>query len=92
MNVKRREAILASASTLPFALALADKGWRKALKDDPHLRAGLKCTMASSPASRSLRRMGSPTRRPSACSAPPPDPARYNLAREPGKIRESKRK
>jgi alanine dehydrogenase len=41
MNVKRREAILASASTLPFALALADKGWRKALKDDPHLRAGL---------------------------------------------------
>jgi alanine dehydrogenase len=40
-NVKRREAILASASTLPFALALADKGWRKALKDDPHLRAGL---------------------------------------------------
>src|SRR3984885_9055217 len=26
---------------LPFALALADKGWVKALKDDPHLRAGL---------------------------------------------------
>jgi len=41
MNVKRREAILASASTLPFALALANMGWRKALKDDPHLRAGL---------------------------------------------------
>jgi alanine dehydrogenase len=41
MNVKRRGPILASASPLPFALALADKGWRKALKDDPHLRAGL---------------------------------------------------
>jgi hypothetical protein len=41
MNVKRREAILASASTLPFALALAGKGWRKALKDAPHLRAEL---------------------------------------------------
>ena len=26
---------------LPFTLALADKGWRKALTDDPHLRAGL---------------------------------------------------
>ena len=27
--------------TLPFTLALADKGWRKALRDDAHLRAGL---------------------------------------------------
>ncbi|WP_417582746.1 alanine dehydrogenase [Pelagibacterium sp.] len=27
--------------TLPFALALANKGWRKALADDPHLRNGL---------------------------------------------------
>ncbi len=27
--------------TLPFTLALADKGWRKALADDTHLRAGL---------------------------------------------------
>ncbi|MDJ1157767.1 alanine dehydrogenase [Chelatococcus sp. SYSU_G07232] len=27
--------------TLPFAIALADKGWRQALADDPHLRAGL---------------------------------------------------
>jgi alanine dehydrogenase len=27
--------------TLPFTLALADKGWRQALLDDPHLRAGL---------------------------------------------------
>ena len=28
-------------ATLPFALALADKGWKKALGDDPHLRNGL---------------------------------------------------
>ena len=28
-------------ATLPFVLALADKGYRKALADDPHLRAGL---------------------------------------------------
>lgn len=28
-------------ATLPFLLALADKGWRRAVTDDPHLRAGL---------------------------------------------------
>ena len=28
-------------ATLPFVLALADKGWRQAVHDDPHLRAGL---------------------------------------------------
>ena len=27
--------------TLPFTIALADKGWRKALLEDPHLRNGL---------------------------------------------------
>jgi alanine dehydrogenase len=27
--------------TLPFALAIANKGWQKALADDPHLRNGL---------------------------------------------------
>ena len=27
--------------TLPFTLMLADKGWRQALRDDPHLRNGL---------------------------------------------------
>jgi alanine dehydrogenase len=28
-------------ATLPFVLALAGKGWKAALKDDPHLRNGL---------------------------------------------------
>jgi alanine dehydrogenase len=28
-------------ATLPYVLALADKGWRQACLDDPHLRAGL---------------------------------------------------
>ncbi|SOC16354.1 alanine dehydrogenase [Rhodobacter maris] len=28
-------------ATLPFVLALADKGWRQACRDDAHLRAGL---------------------------------------------------
>ena len=27
--------------TLPFTIALADKGWKQALRDDPHLAAGL---------------------------------------------------
>ena len=27
--------------TLPFVAALADKGWRQAMRDDPHLRDGL---------------------------------------------------
>ncbi|MGY6410195.1 MAG: alanine dehydrogenase [Alkalilacustris sp.] len=30
-----------SNATLPFVLALADKGWRQACEDDPHLLAGL---------------------------------------------------
>src|SRR5207247_4969602 len=28
-------------ATLPFVLALADQGWKRALADDPHLRQGL---------------------------------------------------
>ena len=28
-------------ATLPFLLALADKGWRQAVLEDVHLRAGL---------------------------------------------------
>ncbi len=30
-----------SNATLPFVLALADRGWRQACEDDPHLLAGL---------------------------------------------------
>ena len=39
--VARTSTFALNHATLPFALALADKGWREALKDDPHLRAGL---------------------------------------------------
>ena len=39
--VARTSTFALNHATLPFALALADKGWVKALKDDPHLRAGL---------------------------------------------------
>src|SRR6202011_3508915 len=39
--VARTSTFALNNATLPYALALADKGWRQALKDDLHLRAGL---------------------------------------------------
>ena len=39
--VPRTSARALNNATLPFVLAIADKGWRKALIDDPHLRNGL---------------------------------------------------
>src|SRR5579864_5227970 len=39
--VARTSTFALNNATLPFVLALADKGWRRALEEDPHLRAGL---------------------------------------------------
>jgi alanine dehydrogenase len=39
--VPRTSTYALNNATLPFVLALAEKGWRKALADDPHLRNGL---------------------------------------------------
>ena len=39
--VARTSAFALNNATLPFVMALADKGWKKALGDDPHLRRGL---------------------------------------------------
>ncbi|MFB9221502.1 alanine dehydrogenase [Paracoccus cavernae] len=39
--VARTSARALGNATLPFLLALADKGWRQAIADDAHLRAGL---------------------------------------------------
>lgn len=39
--VARTSALALNNATLPFTLALADKGWRQALRDDLHLRNGL---------------------------------------------------
>lgn len=39
--VARTSTFALNNATLPFVLALADKGWRQAMSDDPHLRAGL---------------------------------------------------
>ena len=40
-GVARTSTFALNNATLPFVLALADKGYRKALADDVHLRAGL---------------------------------------------------
>jgi alanine dehydrogenase len=39
--VPRTSAIALNNATLPYVLALADNGYRKALGDDPHFKAGL---------------------------------------------------
>jgi alanine dehydrogenase len=39
--VARTSTFALNNATLPFTLALADKGWRRALSEDAHLRAGL---------------------------------------------------
>jgi alanine dehydrogenase len=39
--VARTSTFALTNATLPFVLALAGKGWRQALADDPHLAAGL---------------------------------------------------
>ena len=40
-GVPRTSTFALNNATLPFVLALAGKGWKKALTDDAHLRAGL---------------------------------------------------
>ena len=39
--VARTSAVALNNATLPFVLAIAERGWRRALSDDPHLRNGL---------------------------------------------------
>lgn len=39
--VARTSTMALGNATMPFMLALADKGWKQACKDDPHLKAGL---------------------------------------------------
>ena len=39
--VPRTSAHALNNSTLPYVVALADKGWKRALQEDPHLRNGL---------------------------------------------------
>ena len=40
-GVPRTSTFALNNATLPYGLTLADKGWQRALADDPHLRDGL---------------------------------------------------
>ena len=40
-GVPRTSTFALNNATLPFVLALADRGWKRALQEDPHLLAGL---------------------------------------------------
>ena len=40
-GVPRTSTFALNNATLPYAVALANKGWKRALTDDPYLRAGL---------------------------------------------------
>ena len=39
--VPRTSTYALNNATLPFVLALAGKGWKRALAEDPHLKSGL---------------------------------------------------
>lgn len=45
--VARTSTFALNNATLPFVLTLADKGWRQAMLDDPHLLAGLNICQGS---------------------------------------------
>jgi len=54
-SVPRTSTFALNNATLPFVLAIAEKGWREALRADPHLRAGLEISggkIVSAPAAR----------------------------------------
>jgi alanine dehydrogenase len=63
--VARTSTFALNNATLPFAVALADKGYRKALSDDPHLANGLNIIhgrVACEPVARSLEMPHTPLR------------------------------
>jgi alanine dehydrogenase len=39
--VARTSTVALNNATLPYILAIAERGWRRALAEDPHLRQGL---------------------------------------------------
>jgi alanine dehydrogenase len=45
--VARTSTFALNNATLPFTLALADKGWQRATREDPHLRDGLNICLGS---------------------------------------------
>ena len=56
-------------ATLPFVIALAGKGWRQALRDDPYLRAGLNVHAGAITHAQVAAALGLLCREPSTCLA-----------------------
>jgi alanine dehydrogenase len=46
-GVPRTSTYALNNATLPYVVTLAEKGWRKALADDAHLRAGLNVALGA---------------------------------------------
>ncbi|WP_135212927.1 alanine dehydrogenase [Vitreimonas flagellata] len=62
--VSRTSAFALNNATLPFALALANKGYKKALQDDPHLANGLNVYEGAITHEAVARDLGKPFKRP----------------------------
>ena len=62
--VARTSAFALNNATLPFALALANKGYKKALQDDPHLANGLNVYEGAIAHEAVARDLGKPYKRP----------------------------
>ncbi|GIK48404.1 MAG: alanine dehydrogenase [Alphaproteobacteria bacterium] len=63
--VARTSAFALNNATLPFALALANKGYKKALQDDPHLADGLNVYEGAIAHEAVAKDLGKPFKRPS---------------------------
>jgi alanine dehydrogenase len=63
--VARTSAFALNNATLPFTLALANKGYRQALKDDPHLANGLNVYEGAIAHEAVAKDLGKPFKRPS---------------------------
>ncbi len=62
--VSRTSAFALNNATLPFTLALANKGYKKALQDDPHLANGLNVYEGASAHEAVAKDLGKPYKRP----------------------------
>jgi hypothetical protein len=82
--VARTSTIALGNATLPFTLALADKGWKQALADDPHLRRGLNVHAGHITHAAVAHDLGLRSATPSRCSAWRPDQSESRSLCNPG--------
>ena len=59
-HVARTSSFALNNATLPHALALADKGWQQAMREDPHLRHGLNVAQGQVTCEAVARQLGLP--------------------------------